>query len=269
MKVDRTMTSIVRRLAGSGMAIERDPGGQYWLAAPGGRPRMEIAPLLVKALLARGAIEADQTGRLVLSPAGRSMVRRLLAGGDDHGAQHTERAHVTIEEAGERQAVTVDLGESPLGWLRARKGKDGQPMIDAAAFAAGERLRSDFTRGQLMPRVTANWSVTSASGRRGGGAGGIAELTEAALSARLRVERAIAALGPELSGTIVDFCCFLKGLEQIEQERNWPKRSAKLVLQLGLAALARHYGLSNEATGRASGRGIRHWQSAGDRPKAG
>ena len=262
---NREAARLARRLATAGARIRRDPEG-YALISPLTARRGVVDASTVKALLADGALDAEGAD-YVLSQAGRAMVRRLLAGGNDFAAQHQPRERRTIEEEGGHASVLVDQGESPLAWLRSRKGRDGRPLIDDAAFQAGERLRSDFTRGQLMPRVTANWSAAVASGRRGG-AGGMAELTDAALSARLRVERALAGAGPEFSGLLVDFCCFLKGIEEIERERDWPKRSAKLVLQLALSALARHYGLASGAQGRASGP-VRHWGAEDFKPKAG
>ena len=161
----------------------------------------------------------------------------------------------------------VDGNESPLSWLRRRKDKDGTPMISAAEFEAGERLRADFTFGQLMPSTTARWSPVGAGDGRPRSAGNTAaDLTDNALAARERVQRALEAVGPELSGILVDVCCFLKGVEEIEKTRGWPVRSAKLVLRLALAALARHYGLSGTATGTRRGGAVVHWGADDYRP---
>jgi hypothetical protein len=130
--------------------------------------------------------------------------------------------------------------ESPLGLLHKRRDSSGRPLISEAAFEAGERLRNDYTLGNLMPSLGANWSAvgTGASHRSGNG---VLEITDAAFAARRRVEQALEAVGPELSGVLVDVCCFLKGLELVERERQWPVRSAKLILKTALAALDRHY----------------------------
>ncbi len=208
---------------------------------------------------------ADADGGLVPTETGRALVRRSLAGADGYAAQHQERGKVVVDDPGIGSImVTVNHDESPLSWLRRRKGADGRPLIDAAEFAAGERLRSDYTRGCILPRVTANWTSTVADGHRG--AGGMAELTEAAIGARRRVEKALDSVGPEFSGPLIDFCCFLKGLEEIEHERRWPARSAKVVLRLGLGSLARHYGLAATASGRKRSGPILHWGAEDYRP---
>ena len=49
------------------------------------------------------------------------------------------------------RSVTVNLAESPLGWLFARG------HISRRQFDAGERLRTDWERAQLAPRVTMTW----------------------------------------------------------------------------------------------------------------
>lgn len=143
--------------------------------------------------------------------------------------------------------VTVDEAESPLGWLARRRGRDGQPLIAPHQLLAGEKLRADFTRAQLTPRTTSNWDNPISSGR--GSAAAAGTLTDAVVAARQRVNLALEAVGPEFSGLLLDICCFLKGLEDIERARAWPTRSAKIVLQLALDRLARHYGYAAKTSG--------------------
>lgn len=143
--------------------------------------------------------------------------------------------------------------ESPLVWLARRQGKDGRTLVDAAQLQAGERLRADFTRANLTPRVTSRWSEVS-------GAGTPEAFTDMVLAAKLRVARALTAVGPELSGVLLDVCCFLKGLETVERERGWPARTAKVVLCLALDRLAAHYGLTTSARGRERAP-MRAWQA--------
>lgn len=180
-------------------------------------------------------------------------------------ARHRELGTARVEVHGEVGEAIINLAESPLAQLMRRKTKHGAAFLTRAEFDAGERLRADYTRGQIMPRLGANWTSNVASGRRGV-ENGIAELTDSALAARVRVDHAITAVGPELSGVLIDICCFLKGLELVERERGWPVRSAKIVLKTALGVLSRHY---RPSTSRCSGRArpVLHWGSEDYRPK--
>ncbi|HEX3338560.1 MAG TPA: DUF6456 domain-containing protein [Pseudolabrys sp.] len=169
---------------------------------------------------------------------------------DGFRAQHLALAQRQIVTELGRTSVLVDETESPLVWLARRRGRDGRALIEVHELQAGERLRADFTRAHLMPRTTANWSSPLSSGRHAGGERAGA-LTDTVIAARQSVHLALDAVGPEFSGLLLDICCFLKGLEDIERERAWPARSGKVVLQLALARLARHYGYSARARGPA------------------
>jgi uncharacterized protein DUF6456 len=218
----------------------------------------DLAALIAADLMSRGA-----GGVLEVTSAGRAYLARLAAmrapnGIDPYLAQHIDPAYRDANGPEGPARVLVDEAESPLTWLARRKGRDGRPLIDPEQAQAGERLREEFTRAQLMPHVTSNWSAATAQGSRGDSA---ADLTDAGVAARQRVRHALEAVGPEFAGLLIDVCCFLKSLEDVERERAWPPRSGKVVLQLGLDRLARHYGLQREARGRASAP-VRAWLAA-------
>ena len=139
--------------------------------------------------------------------------------------------------------VQLNINESPLLRLFSRKTKTGATYISAEQYQAGERLRADFEKGQLQPKISANLQGSIGAAKRAGFSddGGI---TDFALDARKRISIAIKILGPELSGVTLDVCCYLKGLEKVECERAWPPRSAKLMLKTALSILANHYGIN-------------------------
>jgi Domain of unknown function (DUF6456) len=136
--------------------------------------------------------------------------------------------------------------ESPLQWLSRRRDRNGRRLISDAQLAAGERLRADFTYGSMMPSITSSWSPVAGTSSHCHGSDKELEMRDAQLRARELFRAALAAVGPEFTNILVDVCCYLKGLEEVEHSAGWPQRSAKVVLLLGLSALARYYGLSSE-----------------------
>ena len=237
---------------GPGLVIVAQRGGA---SSPAGRATAQAgAALAARDLACWSTGRASGRRRLTITDAGRAALARAMAPSADAAflAQHT-----TLERRG---STLIDAEESPLAWLARRK------LVDAAEFEAGERLRLDLEIGAILPRVTANWSSSVASGARGAGPG---HVTDLALAARQRVSAAMAAAGPEFSGLLMDVCGFLKGLETIEAERGWPRRSAKVVLRMALAGLARHYGVASQALGPGRSRGVRHWGAEDYRPRIG
>lgn len=140
------------------------------------------------------------------------------------------------------ERVTVNLGESPLGWLARRKNAEGKAFLTDAEVAAGERLRADFERAELGPGVTQDWRRFLAPGGQGFGASAQDRSVDGgAEAARQRVMDALGDLGPGLSDAALRTCCFLEGLETVEAKMSWSARSGKIVLKIALQRLADHY----------------------------
>jgi hypothetical protein len=220
---------------------------------------MAVAEVLVRRDLGRWEQPASGRKSLLLTEAGEAHLRRLSApeAGLAFFHQHHETDRATVETDAGPARVRVDAEESPLDWLRRRKGRDGQPMIDEASYQAGERLRTDIMLAGLLPGVTARWDGMP----RSGGPAAPGEATERMVAARQRLRNAFDAIGGDFSDLLLDLCGFLKGLEQIERERQWPARSAKIVVRLALTRLAEHYGIEASARGPSASRGIRTWQA--------
>jgi hypothetical protein len=175
---------------------------------------------------------------------------------------------VAAAKHGEQPVPERDLKESPLAWLARRKDKDGRPMLSEEEFDAGERLRADFWFAQMTPRVTANWSLLLGAGGGGRGAPDLGpDIRDSVIAARERVRGALASVGPDLAGVLIDVCCHLKGLEASEKASGWPQRSGKIILQIALRQLARHYGLlRDEVSPGAMPVRVRHWGAGDYRP---
>jgi hypothetical protein len=158
-------------------------------------------------------------------------------------------------EADQLSSPAFNEAESPLTWLRSRRGKDGKPLISEVQYLAGERLRMDFERAMLARRTTLNWDLAGAGARSGNVS---AELSDGAIAA-------LDSVGPELASMLAQVCCLSAGIEQAERVLDLPQRSGRAVLGLALTALARHYGMA--APQRRDS--IAGWAIDGYRPASG
>jgi hypothetical protein len=152
----------------------------------------------------------------------RKLVERELT---DEGPRRRGRV------SARRRSVTVNLAESPLGWLHAHG------HLDDRLFDAGERLRTDYERAQLSPGVTMRWEPV-----RIRGVGGVRLApTEWQVAARQRFDGAIKAAGKGLEDILWRVVCACETVPVAEKALQWPTRSGKLVLRLALDRVADFY----------------------------
>ena len=132
------------------------------------------------------------------------------------------------------RSVTVNLAESSLGWLFSRG------LVSQRQFDAGERLRADWDRAQLAPRITMAWDATPVAKGRGGSSDG-PDLNGAQIDAKRRFNDAIASAGPGLADILWRVVCAGEGMREAETALGWPARAGKLVLTLALDRVADYY----------------------------
>lgn len=141
---------------------------------------------------------------------------------------------VSPEKTRPARSVTVNRAESPLGWLFARG------HVSRRQFDAGERLREDWERAQLSPRITMSWDAAPVARNRGGPSQ-TPDLAGTQIDARKRFEDAVQRAGPGLSDILWRIVCAGEGMREAETALGWPARAGKLVLGLALDRVAEFY----------------------------
>jgi hypothetical protein len=267
-ELEREARRYLRRLSepGSFLLVTPDAskGGIFCKANQHNKPIAMLPVNIAVEFVREGWIRVFQRGiasiRYRIADDGRSYLKRLLSEdaikrqpgtgfaemATPFLAQHQipgERAIVNAA-TGKTQALRVNLGEEPLGWLARRKGPDGQPFLSCDEVEAGERLRLDFEMAQMGPSVAQDWRKFLTPGDRLAGTPVGRGPSEGPTAARDRVAAALLSLGPGLSDSALRVCCFLEGLEACERRMGWSARSGKVVLKIALQRLAEHYGLT-------------------------
>lgn len=259
-EIAREARRVLRLLAEKGAHLAPARGGAFAVKTGTQQRIAKVRGAVCAEFIRNGWLTAGPVpgspGSYVLSDAGAGWLARALNPHAPFAAQHrTLVTRLVTDDAGREQLAQVNEAESPLARLRARG------LLSAAQFAAGERLRRDFTLGRMMPRLCADLAAPVVSGRRGADA---AIFPDTVLAARQRFSRAMKAAGPGLSDLLFDVCCHLRGLETAEKALDWPRHSALVVLQLALDRLAAHYGLQPALARRR----MRSWHAQEDQPGA-
>jgi hypothetical protein len=264
-RIKREARRILRRLCEKGsflaVALNMEKAVVMREVVPGRQNRIAVVDRdVAHAFALQEWIACDRTGKIScysITAVGRAALKRLLTEErlarasqpglaeeqTPFGEQHrffAERTVIADDGSGARK-LRFNLAESPLSVLGRKRDKDGAVYLAADLIEAGERLREDFELAQMGPRVTQNWDrFLTAGGTRGANISG-SSIASGPQDARVRVAKALEALGPGLSDIVFRVCCFLEGLETAEKRLGWSARSGKVVLKIALQRLAAHY----------------------------
>ena len=257
--IDKAAARLLRFIGHGGCRLT-GPAEALMVTRPDGS-EMPAAPDVIAFCVRRG-LAARRGDLLFATGEARAWLRRYLAAREDAFLdQHRKVKTIELTQGETRETVQINILNSPLAALRRLKDRSGAPWLPDDAVTAGERLARDFHYGGLQPRVTQSYEARVGERTRPG-PGAAADLSDTVIAARHRVAAAVMAIGPDLSGVALDICCFEKGLETVKRERQWPPRSAKLMLKTALLQLHRHYNPPVPSPARRS----HAWGAKGFRP---
>lgn len=211
--------------------------GRYVIGAP---KLISLPADQVKTLVSKGIVHLHNRSVFPI-PETTTWIRRHLVQSDTPFAEQHRQTERNAD------GLSINKSESPLARLATGK----THFLLPHQFAAGERFRSLFQRAALRVRTTMSYQPDPVA-RKNQGTGVGADLSDMNIDARRQIDAIYTRLPADCTGVIIDACGFEKGLQQIESERGWPRRSAKLVLRIGLDQLAAYFGLMPDAVGEVS-----------------
>jgi hypothetical protein len=123
----------------------------------------------------------------------------------------------------------------------------GDAFFERHQLAAAERLEALVERSRLAPRLTMSYDPASVGRSRG--VNHALHTSDSAAEARRKLNALALEMPADCWNVAFDVCGLGKGLQAIESERRWPRRSAKLVLRIALEQLATSFGLAPHRAG--------------------
>lgn len=234
--IERRKLGFVRMLLKSGSA-QMGTGGLF-KAACAGRVA-SLSEVECKKLASDGVLNLDN-GKITCRAETPGWVKRQLSAGE--GAFAAQHRSTKTDHDGRQ----INTNESPLARLTVANKVNA--YFEVHHIQAGERFRRLVERAALRKRVTMSYDANHTTSVGAPGQGGF-DISDMAIDARKELDRICAKLPQDCAGVVFDVCGFEKGLQLVEAERGWPRRSAKLVLRIGLEQLAQYFGLAFATTG--------------------
>ena len=220
----------------------------------GGAHPPSLNALTVYALQSDGILQVIN-GVCKASPLARNWVKRQTLDLNHFANQHRE---ISVTE----DKVLHNLLEGPMTILSVSR-NGAPPFMQAHHVQAACQISKMVERAQMRQRTTMSYDPARLGSNKGANSIG-PQLSDSALDARANLEKCMKILPGDCAGVVMDICGLQKGLQLVETERKWPRRSAKLILRVGLEQLAEYFGYAHSTTGIASANS-KNWIETGFR----
>jgi hypothetical protein len=246
MPMNREVKILDRLIAKHAIIIAQSAHSDRYIAVPYGdkrrRPISWIEPEMLQQFLAQGVVQQKGDTYIIVD----SYKRRRKAAHLHGAASQTANQHRKLETRhmynpdNIKRRVSVNMGMSIFKRLSTQLDTRGQPYLSADEAEAGEIFSRDY--GRLYGGVLGTQSYADMP-RTGGRTRNVAEdMSINMIDAKRRSHEALKYVGPGLDQTLIALCGREWGLERLEAEQGWPKRSGKAILKLALCRLSVFYG---------------------------
>ena len=254
MMFSRKSVRFVKILSQGKTAIELD-NAKYHV---NGEPKsLGLSAAIIRQLVSEGVLKLEGA-KCHATCLARNWVKRQMS---EQGAYLAQHSDMRVLPSGQH----LNINEGPL--LQLSHARNNKPAFLAPhhLLAAG-KIQQLMARCQMVQRTTLSYDPTR-TGKADKSLNSAHELGDNALDARRKLNACLETLPADCAGVVMDVCGYQKGLQLIETERNWPRRSAKLILRIGLEQVCLHFGIDFSAQGKEGVR-TRKWMQAGTRPRS-